>query len=238
MANPRNYTQDTDDTLTGVTPSDYETGKGANARLRKINLNVDIATQAELNEVFNLLSSAIQDISTGTLSNYYTKPEANEISTALSTALTGEIDAEATARQEADNAITVSLSAYALSTTVADAYKVAISTAAEGDHDNYVYTVTQGNETVGTIDIAKDQFVSAAHFEGTILVLDLRNGDEISTDLSGLVDVYNGSEDSEVKVTTDGNVISVVLKDTIARVGTSEDLSTVNTGREPERLGR
>ena len=229
LRNLRAYTQDADDTLTSVTASDYGTGNGANARLRKINLNVDIATQAELNEAFNLLSNAIQDISTGTLSNYYTKPEVNDISTALSTALTGEIDAEATARKEADNAITASLSAYALSTTVADAYKVSVSDAAD-QTSSFVYTIKQGELTAGTINVPKDMFVEGASFQGTVLVLSVRGQDTpISTDLSGLVDEYTGSEDSEVKVTTDGNVISVVLKDTIARVGTAEDLSTANT---------
>ena len=229
LRNLRAYTQNADDTLTSVTASDYETGKGEKARLRKINLNVDIATQAELNEAFNLLSNAIQDISTGTLSNYYTKPEVNDISTALSTALTGEIDAEAIVREAADEAITASLSAYALSTTVADAYKVSVSDAAE-QTSSFVYTISQGTEEVGTINVPKDMFVEGASFQGTVLVLSVRGQDTpISTDLSGLVDEYTGSEDSEVKVTTDGNVISVVLKDTIARVGTSEDPSSANT---------
>lgn len=229
MTNPRNYVKDKDDTLSTVNASDYGTGNGANARLRKINLNVDLATQTELNEAFNLLSNAIQDISTGTLSNYYTKPEANEISTALSNAAAADIGAEAAAREEADNAIKTSLSAYALSTTVADAYKVAVSPADEQE-SSFVYTITQGAESVGTINVPKDMFVEGASFEGTKLILSVRGQDTpISTDLSGLVDEYAGSEDSEVKVTTDGNVISVVLKDTIARVGTSEDDATANT---------
>lgn len=231
LRNLRAYTQNKDDTLSTVTPSDYETGKGANARLRKINLNVDIATQAELNEAFNLLSNAIEDISTGTLSNYYTKPEVNDISTALSTALTGEIDAEATARKEADNAIKASLSAYALSTTVADAYKVKVSDADE-QTSSFVYTITQGELTAGTINVPKDMFVEGASFQGTVLVLSVRGQDTpISTDLSGLVDVYTGGSttDAVVSVDKDTNVITVTATDAIARVGTSEDLSNVNT---------
>lgn len=219
MANPRNYVKDADDTLSTVTPSDYGTGKGPNARLRKINLNVDIATQAELNEAFNLLSNAIAG-ATGDLTAYYTKSEADAISTALSTSLHDEIEA-------IDN----SLSDYALSTTVADAYKVKVSDADE-QTSSFVYTITQGKLTAGTINVPKDMFVEGASFQGTVLVLSVRGQDTpISTDLSGLVDVYTGGSttDAVVSVDKDTNVITVTATDAIARVGTSEDLSNVNT---------
>ena len=219
MANPRNYVKDADDTPPGVTPSNYETGKGANARLRKINLNVDIATQAELNEAFNLLSNAIAG-ATGDLTAYYTKSEADAISTALSTSLHNEIEA-------IDN----SLSNYALSTTVADAYKVTVSDADE-QPSSFVYTIMQGESEAGTINVPKDMFVEGASFQGTVLVLSVRGQDTpISTDLSGLVDVYTGGSttDAVVSVDKDTNVITVTATEAIARVGTSEDASSANT---------
>lgn len=226
LRNLRAYTQNADDTLDGVDKTAYETGKGENARLRKINLNVDIATQDELNQVYNDLLAKINQ-GGAVLSNYYDKTEVDAISSTLSDQVTADIAAEATARENADNAITASLSAYALSTTVADAYKLSVSDAAE-QTSSFVYTFKQGTEEVGTINVPKDMFVEGASFQGTVLVLSVRGQDTpISTDLSGLVDEYDGSENDDVKVTTTGNVVSVEIKDTIARVG---DASTAVSG--------
>lgn len=241
LRNLRAYTQNKDDTLSTVTPSNYETGTGANARLRKINLNVDIATQAELNEAFNLLSNAIEDISTGTLSNYYTKPEVNDISTALSTALTGEIDAEATARKEADNAIKASLSAYALSTTVADAYKVTVVKDETPETSAYVatYHVEQNGRQVGaSINIPKDYVVKDAalctvteagvpypeaqvndkYIDFTVNTAESDDAKHIYLPVKDLVDVYTGGSTTFADVNVDNNrVITVnVNADTIS----------------------
>ena len=53
-------------------PSDVTNAKSA--LFRKINLNVDIVTQAEMQEIYNDLSSQIASTS-GSLSDYYTKAE-------------------------------------------------------------------------------------------------------------------------------------------------------------------
>ena len=223
LRNLRAYTQNKDDTLSTVTASNYETGTGENARLRKINLNVDIATQAELNEAFNLLSNAIT--ATGTAWKDADVQLSNDLKdwakgSELSGALHNEITAETNRATTAEEAIRADLS---------NNYKVTVSDAAD-QTSSFIYTIKQGDLTAGTINVPKDMFVEGASFQGTVLVLSVRGQDTpISTDLSGLVDEYDGSDDSEVKVTTDGNVISVVLKDTIARVGTAEDLSTANT---------
>ena len=224
------YDSTKDDTLTGITPSDYGTkGTGfEGARLRKINLNVDIATQDELNAVYNDLSAQIQAITVGTLSAYYTKTEANAISTELSNTVAAEIGAEASAREAADEAITASLSAYALSTTVADAYKVTVANPTEIEGDKLRYEVLQGGQHAGYLDIAKDQFVSAAAFDGTVLTLTLRDGSKISTDLGELAD-YTGVDGENALVDVNENhQISVYVKDYASKTYVDEVSATAN----------
>lgn len=221
----RAYVPGRDDT-TGVNPASYETGTDKSI-LRKINLNVDLATQAELNEAFGMLSAAISSTQ-GDLDNYYTKSEVNAISTALSDTAAADIAAEASARQEADEAITASLSAYALSTTVADAYKVTVANPTEIEGDKLRYEVLQGGEHAGYLDIAKDQFVSAAAFDGTVLTLTLRDGTKISTDLGDLAD-YSGVDGENATVDiNDNHEISVYVKDYASKTyvdGVSADVS-------------
>lgn len=209
LRNLRAYTPGTDES-TGTIGA-YDTGSGSGI-LRKINLNVDIATQNELNEAFQMLSAAISATS-GDLGNYYTKTEVNAISTALSDTAAADIAAEASARQEADEAITASLSAYALSTTVADAYKVTVANPTEIEGDKLRYEVLQGGEHAGYLDIAKDQFVSAAAFDGTVLTLTLRDGTKISTDLGDLADYSGVDGENAIVDINDNHEISVYVKD-------------------------
>jgi len=225
LRNLRAYTQNKDDTLSTVTPSDYETGKGANACLRKINLNVDIATQAELNEAFNLLSNAIT--ATGTEWKQADVQLSNDLKdwtkgSELSGALHNEITAETNRATTAEEAIRADLS---------NNYKVSVSDAAD-QPSSFVYTIMQGESEAGTINVPKDMFVEGASFQGTVLILSVRGQDTpISTDLSGLVDVYTGgsTDDAVVSVDKDTNIITVTATEAIARVGTAEDLSTANT---------
>lgn len=236
MADIRTYTHADDST---VDPSGYETGTGANARLRKINLNVDLATQAELNDAFSQLSNRISSDfdflsnaiagATGDLTAYYTKTEVNAISSALSGQVTADIAAEATAREAADEAITASLSAYALSTTVADAYKVTVANPTEIEGDKLRYEVLQGGQHAGYLDIAKDQFVSAAAFDGTVLTLTLRDGSKISTDLGELAN-YTGvdGENALVNVNENNHQISVYVKDYASKTYVDEVSATAN----------
>lgn len=142
------------------------------ATLRKINLNVDLATQAELISAYNDLSSQIS----AATSSYI------EADNALSNALTAEL------------AVGVS--------------------AADEQETQFVYTITQGGESVGTINVAKDMFVTSAWFTGTTLYLSVRGQDTpISTDLSGLVDVYDGGTTDTAIVTVENNTICVDVLD-------------------------
>ena len=208
LRNLRAYTPGTNET-TGVEPGAYDTGSGSGI-LRKINLNVDIATQNERNEAFNLLSAAISSTQ-GDLDNYYTKSEVNTISTDLSTALTGDIEtavaAEAALREAADNAITASLSAYEV-TVEKDA------TAAEGYAASY--TVKQGGVALSPkINIPKDYLVKSAelcvvttadepytgaqvgdkYIDFTVNTTDAsETAQHIYLPVNDLVDVYTGAE--------------------------------------------
>lgn len=217
LKNLRAYTpgdNDTDTSKVAVDASD--TGSTNGGILRKINLNVDLATQNELNEAFTTLSNAIT--ATGTawkdadiqLSNDLKAwAKGDELSGALHTEITAEADRATTAEQ----AIRDSLSTYALSTTVADAYKVTVSAPVDAEGDKLRYGINQGGTQVGYLDIAKDQFVSAAVFEGTVLTLTLRDGSKISTDLGTIAD-YAGVDGENATVTIgDDHKISVYVKD-------------------------
>jgi len=229
LRNLRAYVPGTDDTPAGIDPKDYETGTDKGI-LRKINLNVDIATQDELNQAFTQLSAALSTSSEEwkaadiVLSSDLTAWALGED---LSGAIHNEITAEASAREEADQAIRDSLSAYDLS----------VSGAAE-EETKYVYTFYQGGVEKGQIDIAKDIFVTSANFERTILVLHLANGDTISTDLSGLVDVYTGDTTDFADVVVDpttNKIKAYVSADLISAaavtevVGADTDLSSADT---------
>lgn len=235
---------DTDTSKVAVDASD--TGKTANGGiLRKINLNVDLATQNELNEAFFALSAAISSTH-GDLDNYYTKSEVNAISTDLSTSLTGDIDAavaaEAVLREAADNAITASLSAYEV-TVEKD------TTAAEGYAASY--TVKQGGVALSPkINIPKDYLVKSAELcvvtEAGVPYAEAQVGDKyidftintadasetaqhIYLPVNDLVDVYTGAETDTATVTVgDDNSISVAVKDYVSKTyvdGVSADVS-------------
>ena len=166
------------------------------ATLRKINLNVDLATQAELISAYNDLSTQIKN----TGDAYIAADEA------LSAALTAEL------------AVGVS--------------------AADEQETQFVYTITQGGESIGTINVAKDMFVTSAWFTGTTLVLSVRGQEApISTDLSGLVDVYTGGTTDTATVTVENNTICVdVLDKGYATVTYVDEVSAVVSAAAEARL--
>ena len=114
------------------------------------------------------------------------------------------------------------ISGFALSTTVADAYAVSVV------QDGLTYTIKQGTEIVGNITVLEDKFISAATFEGTILILSTNTGEIVSTDLSGLAKQYDGDDGSEtgISVAIENNVISAVLLEDYFKQSDAEDLST------------
>lgn len=113
------------------------------------------------------------------------------------------------------------ISGFALSNTVAEAYAVSVI------EDGLTYTVKQGTETVGTITVLEDKFISAAAFEGTILILSTNTGEIVSTDLSGLAKQYVGDNGSEtgISVAVENNTISAVLLEDYFKQSDAEDLS-------------
>ena len=163
-------------------------------------------------KIGNILSSSIP-----TLSNHLRR-EIKLISSDLSDAIE-ELDA--------------SLSDYALSTTVADAYKLSVgnaelcATESSADYDSFIYRFYQGQEEVGHIDVPRDQFISAAEFEGTILVLELQGGHKISTDLKDVVDILTGDAGEvtnvSVYVNPETNIISAALLEEYATVSQLSD---------------
>ena len=223
-----------DNTVDGVQKDNYVTKNPANtlAILRKINLSVDIATQAELVSAYNDLCAMIGQSGEGwrqadvELSNNL---KTWALGDDLSGALHNEITAETDRAETAEEAIRADLS---------NNYKVTVSDAAE-QTSSFVYTVSQGGASVGTINVPKDMFVEGASFHGTVLVLSVRGQDTpISTDLSGLVDEYTGTATDFAAVTVDNanNTIAVnISADVIsgaavdAVVGTNVDTSSDNT---------
>lgn len=114
------------------------------------------------------------------------------------------------------------ISGFALSTTVADAYAVSVV------QDGLTYTVKQGLDTVGTITVVEDRFITSAEFEGTILVLHTNTGEIVSTDLSGLAEQYYGDsgEETRISVCVENNRISAVLLDSYFKLSDANEMST------------
>lgn len=147
------------------------------------------------------------------LSDYYTKQEADGKFLTEHQSLSDYYT-----KQEVEDKI----SGFALSNTVAEAYAVSVI------EDGLTYTVKQGTETVGTITVLEDKFISAAAFEGTILILSTNTGEIVSTDLSGLAKQYVGDDGSEtgISVAVENNIISAVLLEDYFKQSDAEDLST------------
>lgn len=253
LRNLRAYVPGTNETPDGISASGYDTGTG-NAILRKINLNVDIATQNELNEAFVQLSSAISSSSDGwkqadiQLSNDL---KAWATGNELSGALHNEITAEANRAETAEEAIRADLS---------NNYKVSVVKADSPETSAYAatYYVTQGGVKVGeNINIPKDYVVKSAALSTVteagvpypeaqvgdkyidFVVNTADQGDEkhIYLPVKDLVDVYTGGTTQFATVTVDANrvITTNVSADLISAaavtkvVGTAEDLSTADT---------
>jgi len=69
------------------------------------------------------------------------------------------------------------------------------------------YELTFKGEVVGTIDIPKDQFLSAVNYDHTSkkLTLTVQDGSEVEVSLAELVDVYTGGDGIQIT----GNTISI-----------------------------
>ena len=177
------------------------------------------------------LSDVIDNLSTDLLSasKNYTDEVSSNLSTAFdlsSYAKTSDVPTDLSDLNNSPNYITESevesrISGFALSATVADAYAVSVV------QDGLTYTVKQGLDTVGTITVVEDRFITSAEFEGTILVLHTNTGEIVSTDLSGLADQYYGDsgEETRISVGIENNRISAVLLDSYFKQSDAEEMS-------------
>lgn len=240
LRNLRAYTpgdNDTDTSKVAVDASDTGTNKGI---LRKINLNVDLATQNELNEAFTTLSNAIT--ATGTewkqadvqLSNDLKDwAKGSELSGALHNEITAETNRATTAEGALSNAIDALTGTYASKLSVEAPYVVTVekqATAESGYASTYV--VKQGNTAVDVkINIPKDFLVKSAEL-CTVTVADqpydgAKVGDKyidfvVNTEdqsetakhvylpVNDLVDVYTGGTTDFAAVNVDSNRVITV----------------------------
>lgn len=206
------------------TATEEQKNASAVSTFRKINLNVDIATQAELISAYEELTAQI-----GTVSDAY-KTADQQLSTDLKNWATGaelsgelhqEVVDEATRADTVEQAISATLSTFALSTTVADAYKVTV----EHTDGTLAWTIKQGAEEGTTITIPADAVVSAGTVEQVgdkkYLVLSLANANNVSIDVDDLVDLYEGEPTDFADVEVNGGKIKAyVSADAISSAAT------------------
>lgn len=239
LRNLRAYVPGTNETPDGISASGYDTGTG-NAILRKINLNVDIATQNELNEAFVQLSSAISSSSDGwkaadvQLSNdLKTWATGDALSGALHNEITAETNRATTAEGELSDAIDALTGTYASKLSVEDPYAVTVEkqeTAESGYASTYV--VKQGGTAVDVkINIPKDFLVKSAelctvteagepypeaHVGDKYIDFILNTEDQSETakhvylPVNDLVDVYTGGKTDFATVNVDSNRVITV----------------------------
>lgn len=120
------------------------------------------------------------------------------------------------------SAAIVKLAADIKSAQAADAIKITTETTTEGMAKSY--TVTQGEKTIGVIDIPKDMVVQSGEVvvnpdgqaAGTYICLTLANAtnDKLYINVAKLVDVYTAKANAaEVQLTFDGYEVSASLVD-------------------------
>ena len=250
------YDPTKDDTTTGTTPGNYGTTGAPNqlAILRKINLNVDIATQEELNAAYNDLSTKIATETSAYIpadQQLCSDLQAWAKGAELSGALHNEITAETDRAETAEEAIRADLS---------NNYKVTVVKDDTPETSAYIasYTIKQGETVLSPkINIPKDYVVKSAelctvttagepypeaqvgdkYIDFVVNTADQGDAKHIYLPVNDLVDVYTGGTtefatvnvDSNRVITTNisANLISAAAVDEV--VGTSEDLSTAMT---------
>ena len=250
------YDPTKDDTKTGTTPGDYETTGAPNqlAILRKINLNVDIATQEELNAAYNDLSTQIVTATSAYIpadQQLCSDLQAWAKGAELSGALHNEITAETDRAETAEEAIRADLS---------NNYKVTVVKDDTPETSAYIasYTIKQGETALSPkINIPKDYVVKSAelctvttagepypeaqvgdkYIDFVVNTADQGDAKHIYLPVNDLVDVYTGGTTEFATVNVDSNrvittnvsadLISAAAVDEV--VGTSEDLSTAMT---------
>lgn len=200
------------------------------ALFRKINLNVDIATQAELISVYNDLTAKI-----GNASDAYKTADQN-LSTDLKTWAKGS---ELSGALVSELSVAVEKQKTA-ETGYAATYVIKQGGTALTPKINIPKDFLVKSAELCVVTTANDPYTGAAvgdkYIDFVLNTADTEQGSEtpkhVYLPINDLVDTYTGDQDSteaKVNVGADNNVISVAIQETIARVGTSGDLSSANT---------
>lgn len=246
------YDPTKDDTDEGLNP-DYNTGT-LKSKLRKINLNVDIATQDELNAAYNDLSAKIATETSAYIpadQQLCSDLQAWAKGAELSGALHNEITAETDRAETAEEAIRADLS---------NNYKVTVVKDDTPETSAYIasYTIKQGETVLSPkINIPKDYVVKSAelctvttagepypeaqvgdkYIDFVVNTADQGDAKHIYLPVNDLVDVYTGGTtefatvnvDSNRVITTNisANIISAAAVTTV--IGTDANLSVADT---------